>query len=330
MLDPGNREFRAPGKLILMGEYAVLKGAPGVVMAVDRYAAVRRQPDGHVATDLDRLVESARSRAADHLLVPAGKGTWVGDAGALRHGSRKLGIGSSAAITVSAVGSVFHHAGEELEARATRNRIWDLALDIHNEFQDTQGSGLDLAASLFGGCLSMVRTRPDLAPDFRTWEPPEGLGFSFVWTGREASTCDLVGAVRRTLDQGHGPCTDLLGEMGTRSERFLTEGTGDPTVAIRCFHDYGSLMTELGRVCGAPLVTDAMAGLMEFASQAGGAAKPSGAGGGDFLVAAFPPEGDRARFESEARRLGMTPMGFSPATTGLHMALTDADGDIET
>ena len=35
---------RAPGKLVALGEYAVLDGAPALVLAVDRYAAGHRRP----------------------------------------------------------------------------------------------------------------------------------------------------------------------------------------------------------------------------------------------------------------------------------------------
>ncbi|MCW8846391.1 MAG: hypothetical protein OQK99_11185 [Gammaproteobacteria bacterium] len=37
-------QISAPGKLILAGEYAVLDGAPGLVMAVDRRARVSLEP----------------------------------------------------------------------------------------------------------------------------------------------------------------------------------------------------------------------------------------------------------------------------------------------
>ena len=35
---------RAPGKLVALGEYAVLDGAPAVVLALDRYAEVSIEP----------------------------------------------------------------------------------------------------------------------------------------------------------------------------------------------------------------------------------------------------------------------------------------------
>ena len=49
------RVFRAPGKLVLVGEYAVLDGAPAVVAAVDRgvACAVSPAPDRRIETPGD-------------------------------------------------------------------------------------------------------------------------------------------------------------------------------------------------------------------------------------------------------------------------------------
>ena len=38
--------YRAPGKAVIWGEYAVLEGAPALVMAVDRYASTRIESTG--------------------------------------------------------------------------------------------------------------------------------------------------------------------------------------------------------------------------------------------------------------------------------------------
>jgi mevalonate kinase len=52
---------RAPGKLVALGEYAVLDGAPAVVLALDRYAEARIAPsrDGvcRLKMHADRIVE---------------------------------------------------------------------------------------------------------------------------------------------------------------------------------------------------------------------------------------------------------------------------------
>jgi mevalonate kinase len=47
---------RAPGKLVALGEYAVLDGAPAVVLAVDRYVEVTIEPSDD---DTFRLITRA-------------------------------------------------------------------------------------------------------------------------------------------------------------------------------------------------------------------------------------------------------------------------------
>ena len=48
---------KAPGKLILLGEYALLEGAPGIVCAVDRFAyvSVKDAPDSFFVLDSPSL-----------------------------------------------------------------------------------------------------------------------------------------------------------------------------------------------------------------------------------------------------------------------------------
>ena len=98
------RRVSAPGKVILSGEYAVLRGAPAVVMAVDRRAVVTVEPgdaeirciglEGRTDTLLVDCVLGALGRER-----PAARFTL--DTSAFSDGPEKLGIGSSAALAVS-------------------------------------------------------------------------------------------------------------------------------------------------------------------------------------------------------------------------------------
>src|SRR6185437_2901148 len=86
---------RAPGKLVLSGAYAVLEGAPCLVAAVDRYAVADASRPATFVTDEVRCAVAAGALA---------RPPWF-DASALRESapdgtSRKLGLGSSAAILV--------------------------------------------------------------------------------------------------------------------------------------------------------------------------------------------------------------------------------------
>src|SRR5579871_2078485 len=89
---------RAPGKLVLSGAYAVLEGAPCLVAAVDRYAvADAARPAPFVTDEVRAAVDAGVLDAAP----------WF-DASALRDRapdgtSRKLGLGSSAAILVASM-----------------------------------------------------------------------------------------------------------------------------------------------------------------------------------------------------------------------------------
>src|SRR3954465_8219320 len=93
----------APGKLILTGEYAVLDGAPALVIAVNRrvLAARRRAPRGSSPFLVAVADEIARRHGADHPATRAAMEITV-DSSAFYLGDQKLGLGSSAAVTVAA------------------------------------------------------------------------------------------------------------------------------------------------------------------------------------------------------------------------------------
>src|SRR6185295_6697990 len=93
----------APGKLILTGEYAVLDGAPAVVVAVDRRAVARRHatPRGSSPFLVAVAEEIAARRGANDPAARAALEVSV-DSTAFYNRAQKLGLGSSAAVTVAA------------------------------------------------------------------------------------------------------------------------------------------------------------------------------------------------------------------------------------
>ncbi|HEY2370743.1 MAG TPA: hypothetical protein VGH87_30320, partial [Polyangiaceae bacterium] len=125
----------APGKLVITGAYVVLEGAPAIVCAVDRYAYAE-----------DRNGETTREVAAALDPAPAI------DTRALEDASQKLGLGSSAAALVAALGLRRAQAGEDLGAEKARRDIFERAREVHARVQGG-GSGVDVAASTFGGVL---------------------------------------------------------------------------------------------------------------------------------------------------------------------------------
>src|SRR5262245_51622652 len=132
---------RAPGKLVLSGAYSVLEGAPCIVAAVDRYAIADAARAADLVTD-----EVRAAVEAGELPRPVGF-----DASALRDRapdgtSRKLGLGSSAAILAASLAAA--RGGAFADEAAMREAIFPLALAAHRRAQGG-GSGVDVAASVF-------------------------------------------------------------------------------------------------------------------------------------------------------------------------------------
>lgn len=177
-------EKRAPGKLFVAGEYAVVEpGQPAVLVAVDRYITVRlteSQDVGHIRSSeygqapLVWVREAGSEsivlehRPADYVLsaisaveeLRAELGTppryfdldissELDDAS-----GRKFGLGSSAAVTTATIAALdeFYSLG------LNRTQRFKLALLATIEVAPT-ASGGDLAASTFGGWIRF--TSPD-------------------------------------------------------------------------------------------------------------------------------------------------------------------------
>jgi mevalonate kinase len=102
---------RAPGKMVALGEYAVLEGAPALVLAVDRYAAATIAPSEDALSHLKTLFPDPTERefppgepsGSELVDVVTSAGAHAGAWSAFSippHSSTvgtKLGIGSSAA-----------------------------------------------------------------------------------------------------------------------------------------------------------------------------------------------------------------------------------------
>lgn len=311
-----NLRVLAPGKLFIAGEYAVLDGWPAVVMAVDRYVQVFR-PAGPGASG--GLVESARAEAARALRADPGGGVFEADSSALYRNGAKLGLGSSAAVTVASVASVFHEAARKIEEDGTRRAMWTICKNVHDVFQKRRGSGADMAASLFGGFVAFDPSGAD-GPAFAGWKPPDGTSFVFVWTGQSASTPGAIGAVADFMAGDPAGCARLLRELGAISRGLARGEARDPEDLVEAFRACAGLMNELGIRSRMRVVTPAIEKVMLLAREFGGAAKPSGAGGGDFVAAAFGDAASAGAFSKAAEGAGFAVFDFAPAPRGVHAA----------
>ena len=301
-----------PGKLMLTGEYAVLGGAPAVLVSVDRRVTARGErlagTAGRVTARAggtlggefqwrdDRLHWSPAEAAGDlrlvaHLLaefVP-GEG-WVLeiDSSAAFAAGRKLGIGSSAAVAV-ALGAVL--AGD-LEP-ATVRRI----AAAHRRFQGGLGSGADIHAVAQGGAV--IWPGRDASAEPRP--VPNGLHLCPVLGTASASTVDRVARFERWAAQapaGAGALQDLAEQAASVWRRASTDGI------IRALRDYRACMLDLSERAGLEYLAGGHAARVAATETGEVVYKPCGAGGGDVGIAAATDPAALAAFVADVRHAG--------------------------
>lgn len=277
---------RAPGKVVLSGAYAVLEGARAIVAAVDRYV----------------LADTARAATlvTPEVYVALGSGASAPyfDASALREGQRKLGLGSSAAIVVASLGALLLEAEPALESAALAARVFPDALAAHRRAQGG-GSGIDVAASAFGGVLlaSLAGDTLQLTPV----QLPPGVVVRVLAAQAPASTPELIRRVQALRAKDRALYGALMGRQAAASERTADAAlAGDAAAFVAGLAEQGEALAALGAASGANIVTADVARLARAARAAGAAALPAGAGGGDIALwvsenGSEPPHDDALR-----------------------------------
>jgi phosphomevalonate kinase len=293
----------APGKAILCGEYAVLHGAPAVAVAVDRYARAQ-------FADVDNespFVRQAFARAC------GGKGPArvTVDTRALYEGDHKIGLGSSAAVTVATVGLCFGEVED-------RQRIFEVADQAHAEAQGTRGSGIDVACATFGGAILFRRNHERVQID--PIDLPDGVQLTFVYMGRSASTPEFVARVRTLAASAPLTHAEAMDRLGMHAGEFVEAiAEGDANGLLAAADEYHEAMAHLGEEAGLAIVTPEHARIAEIARKHGSAAKPSGAGGGDLAVAFTVGESSTAALRAALSEAGFHPLSISAPAEGLRL-----------
>jgi phosphomevalonate kinase len=273
----------APGKMMLAGEYAVLEGAEAVVVAVDRRAYAQLTPGSQDELP-PKEAAAARAAAERHLGRPT-QGALSIDAAELQQEGHKLGLGSSAAGAAAAAAVVYAAHGHSLDDAKVRDAILGAALEGHRAVAP-HGSGADVAAAVHGGFVRFRKLGNGVEAHPLVW--PAQLELVVLWSGQSARTSDMLGKVRELASHQPALYRARMHTLADQAEQLVSALVGgDCEAAIECFHSYGSAMDELGTAAGIPIVEDSCSRIRELARKHDGAAKPSGAGGGDVTFGVF-------------------------------------------
>jgi mevalonate kinase len=275
----------APGKVFLVGEYAVLEEGTAVLAAVNRYAHARFVPGAAPASPLVAEATRRAIGALGELAAALPNGAPLVDTTEFAQAGQKLGVGSSAAAVVAAVGALFEHAGARL---ATQLDLAHAVADAaHRAAQGGVGSGADVAAAIHGGFLQFLRPRDGKAAVVPLG-PPTALHIKVFWTGQASPTVDMLSAVRAFAERSRPLYEWQIEHLRGIADRFARAFAANHARAVIDEAEaYGRALTDLGAASGVTIATPPFAQMADLARALGGAAKPSGAGGGDIGVAFF-------------------------------------------
>jgi len=294
----------------MAGEYAVLAGAPALVLAANRFArctlvvpnnaASRAQrekwqftatgfqatsshsmqqlanPDTIAADDPARLCAWALAQLpnARKASLPGGVQVHT-DSSEMYFDGAKLGLGSSAALTTALTGALW-----QLTHQATPS--FEVIQAAHQASQGGLGSGLDVATSLAGGLICFQA--PTSTPVH--W-PPE-LKTRFVYAGRPASTPALVGRFNawRSIQDNSGGSAEKrpkIDELTALIDASATLANGG--INLDNFARYIAALRALDEAATIGIYSPQHADIATAAERHHVLYKPCGAGGGDLGVA---------------------------------------------
>ena len=339
-------EAQAPGKLVIVGEYAVLEGAPGLAVAVDVRAEAR-------ITSLpgsgNRLVIPDTGESFRFRWVPASGPRWEGDSpgafglpleacaeiltvrgllpraselpacqielatAAFHHTSNdgqrvKLGLGSSAAIVVALTGALLRLAGG---APLPRQELIAICCEAHRRLQGGSGSGIDVATAITGGAVAIdfsCQSGPEAGvPRAHPVSWPRRLRLVAVWSGQSASTPAMLSRLQVFFERDPARFASHMGRLGANAGQAVAAWRAeDLSGLLSAIAGYESGLRQLDEAAGIGIFSPAHERLRAIALKHGAVYKPSGAGGGDFGIALT----DSRRVE-QALRAGYAAAGFS-------------------
>ena len=347
-------KVKAPGKLYIAGEYAVVDGMPSIIVALNQYITVkitaghrygsiiskqyqastiywRREGSQMVFDNRDnpfRYILSAikiTEQYAKSLNIKLGLYHLTIDSQLDSPDGKKYGLGSSAAVTVATI----HALCKFYQIPVNRKQLFKLAAIAHFSVQGNGSLG-DIAASVYGGWIAfrtfdhqwlrIMRRNASIKklintpwPNLRieSLKAPQDLRLLIGWTGSPASTSHLVDKV--SLGRAH---------QQTRYYHFLKASQHCLEKMIQGFQA-GSLsrikqqiavnrklLNQLGRFTNVQIETPKLRKLSEIAIHHGGAAKSSGAGGGDCGITVIDRKSNVNVILKEWQRNQIQPLKF--------------------
>ncbi|MGP1664529.1 MAG: mevalonate kinase family protein [Rhodanobacter sp.] len=324
----------APGKLVITGEYAVLEGAPALVLAIDRVARVTLQNASNAAYQISApglgldavcgqldasgrmswpalsaptikqltLVSAVLETLAEDAVPAPFHATLDTSAFYSADARTKLGLGSSAALTVALANAICAANGRSAPTIHT-------LIAAHRRAQDGRGSGLDIAASLRGGLLTyrLHDAQPQVSP--ATW--PSGLTWCCVWSGKSASTGTFLAQLAAWRAQAPSNYGAVMRDLADAASSAAAANSA--TSLLDAVAAYALALDRLAAASALDIVCAEHRALATLAKRHDVVYKTCGAGGGDIGIALSTDSVRLHAFSQAATQAGFSVLDLQPA-----------------
>lgn len=242
-LEEQSLEVRVPGKMMLAGEYAVLKGGPSLSVTVDAYLSLAIRKDTKPGVWVESNIWTEPKQVPSSLATEP----LLDSLHALSHCNARVSVRSDLAISFGLGSSSAVRLAAHLATRAfqkpsmplTEDERWDAAREAWQRQRAEQGfaSGYDLLTQLQGGLVAWQ-------PDYEKW-PGNIANHELGWVsefvhpyvgGKGAPTRSVGGSVKDYLAD-HDLWPELLERSADLVDAFLRQ-TPESVIQANTAHQF--------------------------------------------------------------------------------------------
>ena len=302
-----------PGKIVISGEYAVLDGALAILTTLNQKVNIKIQESDknhnvYLTSALEGVFPFVTDDDANIIWLEADPGTYglllqhafkilkpmikeklsiIVDSSEFFRTTKdrtaiKLGIGSSAAVSVGITQALFQYQ----EIISSPGNLLTQANIIHQALQGKQGSGIDVTCCFAD--QGVIECTKDSVKN-QTWSIlnwPNGLHLKVLTTGQGASTKRLVTNYKRASNLYPKEFKNSLDQfMGITQNLSHAWKSEDVDQIIGLLTAYDVQIKKLDKIGDIGIYTQVHTEIQNIASRYNVFYKPSGAGGGDIGLA---------------------------------------------